>query len=257
MWSTDKRKGHSYCPTWRSIPYAVAKTRFYCRWWDVLVMGAWYGYLPKFSVRIWKIKNQMVTAKPLSERGVHDARVIEGTEGADVVYSPTEGETVSTSQNIPCPQAPRDRTPHSGQGLAMTIWVFIFHNLTENFRRYPYHAPIIRTSQHLQYYLVLATTYRTDVQVGQSLNGLSFCLCSTFCPHNTSWDYSVPSSTMHGASALWSYFFSFIWSLNWIYCILWTFWLISTYQWVHTMCILLWLCYLTQDNIFKFLAFTY
>ena len=43
----------------------------------------------------------MVTAKPLSERGVHDARVIEGTEGADVVYSPTEGATVSTSQNIP------------------------------------------------------------------------------------------------------------------------------------------------------------
>jgi hypothetical protein len=52
----------------------------------------------------------MVTANPWPERGVLVSRVIEGTEGADVVYSPTEGATVSTSQNIPCPQAPRDRT---------------------------------------------------------------------------------------------------------------------------------------------------
>ena len=49
-------------------------------------------------------------ANPWPERGVLVSRVIEGTEGADVVYSPTEGATVSTSQNIPCPQAPRDRT---------------------------------------------------------------------------------------------------------------------------------------------------
>ena len=28
------------------------------------------------------------------------------------------------------------------------------------------------------------------------------------------------------------------------------FWVFRAYQWVHTMCVLLWLCYLTQDDIF-------
>jgi hypothetical protein len=50
-------------------------------------------------------------------------------------------------------------------------------------------------------------------------------------------------------STLWSAFFlSFMWSLI---CILGIpkFGLIFTYQWVHTMCVLLWLCDLTQDDI--------
>jgi hypothetical protein len=34
-----------------------------------------------------------------------------------------------------------------------------------------------------------------------------------------------------------------------------TFGLISTYQWLHTMCFLLWLGYLTQHDIFKFHLF--
>jgi len=33
--------------------------------------------------------------------------------------------------------------------------------------------------------------------------------------------------------------------------------LIATYQWVHTMCIFLWLGYLTQDDIFQFQPFVY
>ena len=52
-------------------------------------------------------------------------------------------------------------------------------------------------------------------------------------------------------STLWSSFFvTFIWSVNFILGIL-SFWAISTYQCVHTMCVLLWLGYLTQDDILQ------
>ena len=51
----------------------------------------------------------MVTAKPLSERGVHDARVIEGTEGADVVTAPPREQQCQPARTS-LPQAPRDRT---------------------------------------------------------------------------------------------------------------------------------------------------
>ena len=57
------------------------------------------------------------------------------------------------------------------------------------------------------------------------------------------------------ASKLWSSFFlSFIWSVSCIMGIP-TFFLISTYKWVHTMCVLLWLGYLTQNSIFYFHPF--
>ena len=88
-------------------------------------MGAWYGYLPKFSVRIWKIKNQMVTAKPLPERGVHYARVIEGTEGADVVTAPPREQQCQPARTS-LPQAPRDRTTknntNGGTHGSIPIW---------------------------------------------------------------------------------------------------------------------------------------
>jgi len=49
---------------------------------------------------------------------------------------------------------------------------------------------------------------------------------------------------------LWhSFFLSFMWSVNFIVGIL-IFDLISSYQWVHTMCVLLWLGYLTQNEVF-------
>ena len=40
-----------------------------------------------------------------------------------------------------------------------------------------------------------------------------------------------------------------LWIVSWVF---WASGLISTYQWVHTMCVLLWLAYLTQDAIFQF-----
>jgi hypothetical protein len=38
-----------------------------------------------------------------------------------------------------------------------------------------------------------------------------------------------------------------LWSVAWVSC---TSWVVSTYQWVHTMQVLLGLGYLTQDDIF-------
>ena len=35
-----KERASRDCPTSRSIPYAVAKPRFYCRCWEVLVDGS-------------------------------------------------------------------------------------------------------------------------------------------------------------------------------------------------------------------------
>ena len=55
-----------------------------------------------------------------------------------------------------------------------------------------------------------------------------------------------PPLTRTEISTLWSSFLNFMWSVNCILGIL-SFWLISTYQLVHTMCVLLWLGYLTQD----------
>jgi hypothetical protein len=43
------------------------------------------------------------------------------------------------------------------------------------------------------------------------------------------------------------------WALCGLWIASWVFWdsgLLSTYQWMHTMCVLLWLGYLTKDNIF-------
>jgi hypothetical protein len=50
------------------------------------------------------------------------------------------------------------------------------------------------TCWHLQSHLGLVTVYRMDSQVGQSLDGLSFSLCSIFCLCTWSCDYFIPLS---------------------------------------------------------------
>jgi hypothetical protein len=55
------------------------------------------------------------------------------------------------------------------------------------------------------------------------------------------------------ASTLWSSWASYgLWIVSWVFQ---PFGLISTYQWVHTMCVLLWLGYLTHNDILKFHTF--
>ena len=77
-----------------------------------------------------------------------------------------------------------------------------------------------------------------------------FSLCSTLCLCNSFHGYLVPPLRRTEVSTLWSSFFLiFMWFVN---CILGirVFGLIYTYKWVYIMCVLLWLGYLTQDNIF-------
>ena len=52
------------------------------------------------------------------------------------------------------------------------------------------------TSWHPQQCLYLVTVYGMDPQVGKSLDGLSFSLCSTLCLHICSCEYFVPPSKM-------------------------------------------------------------
>ena len=89
-------------------------------------------------------------------------------------------------------------------------------------------------------------------------------LSPVFCCHDSSF-FSCPPSTFHDnffpllswteASTLRSLFFlSFIWSVSSITG-MWSFLHKYMYQWVHTMCVLLWLGYLTQGDIFSFHPF--
>ena len=48
-----------------------------------------------------------------------------------------------------------------------------------------------------QYALGLVTVYGMDPHMGQSLDGLSYSFCSTFCFHVSSLEYFVPPSKKH------------------------------------------------------------
>jgi len=56
---------------------------------------------PEILCQILKNKDSNGHSQPLARASGPCLQGLEGTEGADVVYSPTEGATVSTSQNIP------------------------------------------------------------------------------------------------------------------------------------------------------------
>jgi len=87
--------------------------------------------------------------------------------------------------------------------------------------------------------------YMYGPHVGQALNGCSFCLCSKLC-------LPIPS---HGYSCS-----PFKEGVKHMFCasrVIQAFGLIATFQWVHTMCVFLWLGYLTQDDIFQFQTFVY
>jgi hypothetical protein len=86
------------------------------------------------------------------------------------------------------------------------------------------------------------------VTVGQSLNGLTFSLCSTLCLHTSSCILS-PTSKKHWSIHTLVFLHlerHSLWIVSWVFL---AFGLISTYQWMHTMYVILWLGYLTQDDI--------
>jgi hypothetical protein len=140
-------------------------------------------------------------------------------------------------------------TTWSVQWLAGSICLCICKALAGPLRRWPYQAPF---SMHF-----LASTIVSgfgnciwDESPGGTISEwLSFSLCSTLYLHICSCEYFVLLRRTE-ASTFWSsLFFSFMWSVNCI-LVIWSFGLLSTYQWVHTMCVLLWLDYLSQDDIF-------
>ena len=112
---------------------------------------------------------------------------------------------------------------------------------------------LLLTSDCWHPYYGLVTVYGVDPQVGQPLDGLSFNLCPQIlsmyllpcCWVLPSKGPKYPYIGLHSGYSIG------LWIVFWV---LRASGLISIYQWVHTMCILLWLGYLTQ-NIFQFHAF--
>jgi hypothetical protein len=86
---------------------------------------------------------------------------------------------------------PPSGTRCSVQWLALSICLCIFQALAEFLRRQPYQTPV---SKHFTAFTI--TSRFGDYiwygsLVGQSLDGLSFSLCSTLCLHISSWEYFV------------------------------------------------------------------
>jgi len=80
------------------------------------------------------------------------------------------------------------------------------------------------------------------------LSVLSFNLCFTHCPCMSSHEDFVFSSKKNWCTHIFNFLFlEILWIISWVFQ---AFGLISTYQRVYTMCVLLWLGYFTQDEIF-------
>ena len=143
------------------------------------------------------------------------------------------------------PLIPPLGTPCSVRCLAASIRFWICQALAELLRRQLYQGPV---SKHL-----LASTIvsgfgnciwdgfpRWDSlwMAFPSLSALH-CLCISSC------EYFVTLLRHFGLPSSWA--LCGLWILFWVF---WAFGLLSTYQWAHTMCVLLWLGYLTRDDIF-------
>jgi len=149
------------------------------------------------------------------------------------------------------PSAPSvlSRGPHS---LLVFICLCICQALAQPLRRQLYQAPV--SMQFLATSILSSfggcIIYGLDPQVGHSEWPFLQSLLQTLSPYPLLWIFLFHLLRRTEETTLWSSFFlSFMWSVDCIWLIQ-TFGLISTYQWVHTMCVFLWLGYLTQDDIF-------
>ena len=114
-------------------------------------------------------------------------------------------------------------TPSSVQWLAANIHLCICKALAGPLKRQPYQAPFS------MYFLApttvsgLVTLYGMNSEVGQSMGGLSFSLCSTLYLHICSSEYFVLLLRRTEAPTLCSSFLlSFMWSVNCI-LVIWSF----------------------------------
>ena len=116
---------------------------------------------------------------------------------------------------------------------------------------YP-HLPIHHCYVFLFNFLILCTSL---LSLPISNPAPSFFPPSPLSPRwllsSTSYDYFVPLFYVGLKHPHFGLPFSFapygFWVISWVF---WALGLISTYQWVHTICVLLCLGYLTQDDIF-------
>jgi hypothetical protein len=131
--------------------------------------------------------------------------------------------------------------------LAVNLHFCICQALAEPLRRQLYQAPV---SKHL-----LASTIVSrfgnciqDGSVAQSLDGLCFSFYSTLCLCNSDMGSLIPKMDrhIHTSGVLSSWASCGLWIVSWVFR---ASGLMSTNQWVHTKCVLLWLGYLTQDDI--------
>jgi hypothetical protein len=103
------------------------------------------------------------------------------------------------------------------QWLVESIYLCICQALAKPLRRQLYQAPV---SKYLLASTIgpgLVTVHVMDPQVEQSLDGFSFSLYSTVFPCIFFYAYFVPLLRRNEVSKLWSsFFFSFIWSVNFI-----------------------------------------
>jgi hypothetical protein len=116
LWSRDWRKGHpESAPPENPTHIQSPKPETIEDAKKCLLMEVWYNCLLRGSARAWQIQRQMLAANHWTELGVPDGRVGEGTEGAEGVYSPTEGATLSTGQT-PLRSRELDHQPKSTHG---------------------------------------------------------------------------------------------------------------------------------------------
>ena len=120
--------------------------------------------------------------------------------------------------SIPSPTPP-SRTPCLVQWLTASICLYLSgsgrasQEIDSHIR-----LPSASTSWHPQLCQGLVTVYGMDPQLGQSLDGLSFGLCSTLFLHIPPVSILFPLLRRIKVSTLWfSFFVGFIWSVN---CIL-------------------------------------
>ena len=139
-------------------------------------------------------------------------------------------------------------TPHSVQRLAVRICLCICKALAWPLRRQPYEAPF---SKH---FLAATTVLGFDDCIWDgspdgTVSGWPFLqfLLYTLISYLFLWVFCSPSQKKHPHFGLPSWTSCGLWIISWV---LGALGLISTYQRVHTMCALLWLGYLTQDDIF-------
>jgi len=102
-------------------------------------------------------------------------------------------------------------------------------------------------SWHQQYCLSWLCVYGLDPQVGQALNGFSFSLCSKLCLRISSYEYfCFPFKKDRSIHTLVIFLLELHVVCGLYHWVIQALGLISTYQWVHTMCVYFCCCWVTS-----------